>query len=722
MQRLDLLIPLRPEHARYRHFPGHSPANRAATGLNSVDDNSTFARGIPRYGFCWLGDEERGLNWFFTEPGQFLLDSPDQAVTIRRISDAMRLEISFADHPLELTDPLYVSFGLQPTPTRPLPTGWRMRGTQRWSGEDWELPWTKEAWSRFGAGFPESNNPKLYRMFLDSFRRRNSKVAPYLVLTWRDRQSPLWRHYGEEWSIPGAISNYSKTRPFWFGHYVCANSDSYRQWLVYMVRRFVADYDLDGLYHDIQEPHFCTNAHHGCAPGRWDTIGMRDVNRRVYAILHDTDRPRMKIDHSSAVQHDAISCFADAVVGGEEMCADGIEDPKAIPPRLVYDDYFKVPHIQAHLIATGMVGGQRGPIPWFLPELRINYTAGTRGMMALLLPCDVWSVWQGRSDFMLLHTLDRAANEFGLGESDVQFHGYWRDGLPVGVATAEGDGSVPLVSLWNRPGCGTLLIAANHSTTQDVTALLDLDLARLKLGDIAEVADAEHRLKWQATDGSLSVTVKPKDFRLLWLRPAQTRGAVADRTVLDAIGESHIGGMMSAPETADRTVAVGQLHDGVTSRFAQPVTFSAQVRITAVSLLLGEREKPWNFKTLTPPPDTINPYALRNPRLEIVKPASDGAPDMQQIVVPHTWITFSECRPQDAKPTYRTHHLDRFVDLEPGTYLIVLSKQAESDHRSHRVYWHAVEAGNASGGFQFNGRTWNATNLRAAVGVYGYRR
>ena len=719
VQRLDLVIPLRPEHARYRHFPGHKPSDRADTGENNVTAGKDFTRALPKYGFCWLGDEERGLNWFFDNPSQFLLDDPEQAVTIRRDGEAMSLEICFVDHPVSWKKPVRFAFGLQPTPTRPLPDGWRLRGNQQWVGEDWVFPWTKEAWSQFGAGFPKSNDPALYRMVLAYHRRHHSKVAPFAIMTWRDRQSPLFNYYREDWAIPGAISDYSKTRSFWFGNYICAQSESYRAWLPYMLRRFVADYNLDGLYHDIQEPHFCTNENHGCAPGRWDTMGMRKLNRRIYSMLHENNRPRMKIDHSSALLHDAIACFADVVVSGEELCADGIDNPSDIPPHLVYDDYFKVPGIRAHLIATGMIAGQRGPIPLFLPEFRVNYKAGTRGLMALLLPCDGWNIWQGRSDFQVMHALGRAARDFGLGKTDVEFHGYWSKDLPVRISTDNQAAPEVRTSVWSRPGHGALVVVANHNLDRDIDTRITLDLPRLGLADGAEAADAEHRLQWLPTRGTIRARVKAKDYRLFWLRPGMAAGS--DTPEIPMAAESHIAGRMPELADAQQVVTAGRLAGGATTRFAQPITFRSPVRVTAVSLLLGEKAEPWDFKTVPQPAGTVNPFLLRDPRIEIIRPAADGTPG-GDIVAPHHWISYTECRPQDKEPRYRTFHFDRFVDLEAGTYLLVLSKDAEREDRSHVLYWHAVPITGTHPAMQFDGTTWTPSDLTAAVGVYGYQR
>jgi hypothetical protein len=486
-----------------------------------------------------------------------------------------------------------------------------------------------------------------------------------------------------------------------------------------MLRRFVADYNLDGLYHDIQEPHFCTNENHGCAPGRWDTMGMRKLNRRIYSMLHENNRPRMKIDHSSALLHDAIACFADVVVSGEELCADGIDNPSDIPPHLVYDDYFKVPGIRAHLIATGMIAGQRGPIPLFLPEFRVNYKAGTRGLMALLLPCDGWNIWQGRSDFQVMHALGRAARDFGLGKTDVEFYGYWSKDLPVRISTDNQAAPEVRTSVWSRPGHGALVVVANHDLDREIVARITLDLPRLGLGAGAEAADAEHRLQWLPTRGSIRARVKAKDYRLFWLRPGTAAGA--DVPEIPMAAESHIAGR--TPELADvrQVVTAGRLAGSDTTRFAQPITFRSPVRVTAVSLLLGEKAEPWDFKTVPQPAGTVNPFLLRDPRIEIIRPAADGTPG-GDIVAPHHWISYTECRPQDKEPRYRTFHFDRFVDLEAGTYLLVLSKDAENDDRSHVLYWHAVPITGTHPAMQFDGTTWTPSDLTAAVGVYGYQR
>ena len=717
---LKLLIPLKAEHFRFRQFPG----NFMASGTNHVEEGKEYIHKLPNFGYCWMGDEERGLTWFFVNPHQFMLNSPYKALSISHSGKVMSMKINFLDHPIKMEKPLKLAFGFQATPTRPLPKDFRMRGTQRWIGENWFIPWTFEIWTKYGGGYPESNNPEYYRTMLNFHRRQGAKIVPYVVLNWRDRNSPEWKYNRYEWDIPGAISNYSEKRKFWHGIVVCPESESYRDWITYMIKKFVEDYQLDGLYHDLQWPNYCTNPYHGCGEGRINTLGARKLNRRVYTILHSFPRPMMKIDHSSNTLCDPIDSFSDAVVSGEEMCAPAGVPWKKLEPWRVTTDYFKIPDIRGHLIASGMVSGQRGPIPWFLPEFKGGGKKGARGLMALLLPLDVWTLWNGSIDWRVSHKLWRAAKDFGLGKDDVKFTGYWHKDLLVRGTFVSDSGNpvstnkAPIISIWSRGRRGALVVVANHSTTEDGVAEITFNLSKLHLLPGVEIADAESRLKWYPSDGKVLLPVKKKDYRLIWLKPSNKETRKIPQ--IPQIEETQFSGYMPT-SSGKGDITVGKIQKKGITKFAQIVTFDKPVRLNHIRVFITEEGKMRDFKNPVLRKDETDMYTLNEPEINIVRVGKDGLPS-KEIVVPYRWITWSEARPGWSR--YRSFFYDRLVNLEPGVYAFIFSKKPESKGKSHtfrlRSYPSSLLPG--SYGAFFDGRKWIKMDKIIAMGIFGYVR
>jgi hypothetical protein len=138
IRQLWLEVPLKEAEAPLFHAIADglrsNPAGRVPQGDGVVWDGSKAARSrdwrnlfVP---FVWLGAEERGLAWFadndkgwVTEKGQ----SRRPVVEIRREPGRVVLRACLVNTPVTLDAPRRLVFGLQATPTKPMPDGWRKR-------------------------------------------------------------------------------------------------------------------------------------------------------------------------------------------------------------------------------------------------------------------------------------------------------------------------------------------------------------------------------------------------------------------------------------------------------------------------------------------------------------------------------------------------------------------------------------------------------------------
>ncbi len=115
LDELILEIPIKPAHATYLHACDASWGRSVAEALPADGWAHDF---MP---FVWLGDEERGLQWFCESDEGWRPGDPQRALTIDREDDRVVLRANMLQRPLQPGQPFTTSFGLQATPVKPLP-------------------------------------------------------------------------------------------------------------------------------------------------------------------------------------------------------------------------------------------------------------------------------------------------------------------------------------------------------------------------------------------------------------------------------------------------------------------------------------------------------------------------------------------------------------------------------------------------------------------------
>jgi hypothetical protein len=136
VRRLSLVVPLRDAAVPYLHAIGdglrHNYAGFTPAGEGRIWDSSRASKleiiGT-FYPYLWLGDGERGLCWFADTDRDWVLDDTTPTVDLTRQAGTLYLRVHFITRPAVLTRPHRIVFGLQATPTKPMPDGWR-----RWTG------------------------------------------------------------------------------------------------------------------------------------------------------------------------------------------------------------------------------------------------------------------------------------------------------------------------------------------------------------------------------------------------------------------------------------------------------------------------------------------------------------------------------------------------------------------------------------------------------------
>ncbi len=77
--------------------------------------------------YIWLGGGERGLAFLGANDKGYLLDPKGSVQTIERKGDTVYLHVDLVNRPSIITEPRHIVFGLQASPTRPMPENWRAR-------------------------------------------------------------------------------------------------------------------------------------------------------------------------------------------------------------------------------------------------------------------------------------------------------------------------------------------------------------------------------------------------------------------------------------------------------------------------------------------------------------------------------------------------------------------------------------------------------------------
>lgn len=132
---LWLSIPLKDDIAPLYHVVQSdsirlNPNGPTPKGTGIVWDSTKTGNG-PMLGtmlpYIWLGGPERGLAWFANNDKGMFLDDDVPAQTITRENGKLTLRVYIVNKPTTLKQPTEIVFGLQVSPTRPMPSNWRAR-------------------------------------------------------------------------------------------------------------------------------------------------------------------------------------------------------------------------------------------------------------------------------------------------------------------------------------------------------------------------------------------------------------------------------------------------------------------------------------------------------------------------------------------------------------------------------------------------------------------
>jgi hypothetical protein len=385
--------------------------------------------------------------------------------------------IAFVNRPATLTEPLTLVFGIQATPIKPLPDGWRawMRALslfepsmhKDWPTKEWPKGCLFNTCASNGRGRRESpqccgtvhpTDEAESRAYVDEFHGRGTKVFMYINLRSTGFNDREYKDYEAEWgTIPG--------RP---GHY--APVESYRDYALWCLKDWVASCSLDGLYLDDVFPVPSENLVNGC--GWVDDAGVlhagyslfhaREYVKRLAVMLDGLGRfPRIRI-HTTNTPFTPYLGFGCMFMDGE---LHGFPDPNIKDPDYVD----RWPYEQLDRFRSTTWTKQFGVVPVRLVR-GFARKLDEHSAEALCLLHDIF--W-----FSSAHTyIVWGLSQFRIWEDDVQFFPYWDVREPVKVKA-----SMPkvLASAWRRKDRGMVIVS--NLDAADAVADVTLDPAQFGL-------------------------------------------------------------------------------------------------------------------------------------------------------------------------------------------------------------------------------------------------
>jgi len=496
VERLTLEIPLR-----------RSAATLMQTGFAYDDAGAVraWSHRVVGNAQVWLGNEEGGLQ--VTIPSARYVRNADRNRQIEIIpeQDRVILRLNLIDKPTPLTLGIQYEFGLQLTPVRPKPKGWRSwRITPLEDTPGTRLnPFFTEGWS-LGESYPIPK-PDFEKMFNQAAANGDLGflyLQPYCI--WPGM--PDYADFAAEWrtNLNNAPPAPDPAAPAMTFMGVCPRPHS---WSDYFVDTFCdlyqgkyRDMKWGGVYFDVTSTPICDNADHGC--GYRDEYGVwqpeqrylehREVQRRFYVAMQERWPSKLLVNHESGCLDMMQLSHCHGMVDGEHLT-------QILPGTgFSYAGILTLERMRAEYM-----GHNFGFVPIFLPEFT-RAGEGQREVMerflvnpeppevmhllGLLMLHDIlpWNAYSNPAPYFHWWAVQDA---FGWGD-EVEFLPYWKNG--EWVKSAPSDPNV-VCTIYRRPGTvpaapqsRKAMFVVMNNTDEDREVTLQPDWARLGVAQPAE--------------------------------------------------------------------------------------------------------------------------------------------------------------------------------------------------------------------------------------------
>ncbi len=505
---LGIRIPISAEHAVYRHIWTKSAIAESGLlpgGIGEIDRR----RFSP---FYWIGDTEVGLFWFSESARMWPNALATDAIRVIRRNDRVILEVKVKTARQQLPSSWSLEFGLQATPVKSLPIGWR----------DWRLAPSAQAnieivWPQPDAqgvryyGYPEASSEVAFAERMTALRMHGREPAPYVCPTYISTASPEWRFYRDEWMMGGGDVESADVLAFGYPFaQVIPTSSSWTNFITSKTVQFAKRFALEALYFDNLQLSggYAPLANLGITIGGqrqfdYPILGYRKLLQSIREGLHKNSVGQILIGHVSGKIAIPMLSSLDAYVDGEQYRG------------VVQDDYLEV--LPLETFRAEFIGRQWGLVPIFLPEFSEQVAKAvepTRGLMALLMLHDVlvWPKWSNVTE------VDRALNLLRkLRHPEAEFLPYFGREPPAHTGMAD-------VYISGYRSAGNVLLIVGNLAREWRSGEICVEKTLLgKAGGVVEWPEGRNLAV--DPDGCLNVSMMGRDYRFLAINAV--RGAQA---------------------------------------------------------------------------------------------------------------------------------------------------------------------------------------------------
>ncbi|MDD5520777.1 MAG: DUF6067 family protein [Kiritimatiellae bacterium] len=552
IERLTLVIPVRDSEAPYMHACAdqlrYNFAGKVPPGEGVVWDSGKAGRTdlIGRfYPYIWVGGGERGLCWFADNDMDWSLDDSTPPLELVRRGDTLELRVHFATKLMPLDWQHQITFGIQATPVKPMPSDWR-----KWQCSK-KLSGTRP-FSIVGASFyygclsydfyPASHDLAIYRKMSEA--RDSGKADMGYVKTWigqhlvdekpgSERQEFMSRHVAA--GLYAASSAQRRegcrfipyTNPRGIGFHMAEWPTFQDEWHKFTffnrAKKGQLDYDItptksfqdaalwyyremmqvfDGIYWDNT---FLAANWDTVVGGAWtDNLGrthpglglwaMRELIKRTAIMFYQMGRDGIFVSHMTNASLVPVNAFANVNLDWEW--------------KYGWDDFQD--RFTPELTVAETIGRQTGNFPLILSggvldrkDPRYPWVMRTRLGVMLVHELRAWD-YGPETDMAFYGKL----YEFGYGEPDCQVFNYWDAGHPVKI---EGVNGRTIVLARGRKA---LVIITDYGNGG--TAKLIVDLNKLRLPSNVTAKDFETGETVSSTvSGEFVFQLKKHDFKAM---------------------------------------------------------------------------------------------------------------------------------------------------------------------------------------------------------------
>jgi hypothetical protein len=516
---LRLEIPVRPTQAGLLHFYPPPYDFPAMTWPRPGHPNS-LAR--PAYWrscfspFVWLGNEQRGLQWFCESDEGWRPADPNTALEIVTADSEVMLRIHLLDPGTKIDRPFRLTFGLMAGPVRPTPPTFEQGhfGYSHWTSYAMADPIVEgtntapneldrrrdlgarfvgmhEEWTDF-EGMSRVTQPEKLKRLVEQAHARKLGLVLYHSMLLPDI-APEYADLAADFLCEPQSAYYIHSREPKQRDYPICHRSRYSALFTDGIERLFKEYGIDGVYLDgAASPIHCANGRHGCgyldADGRrrptFTIFSAREQMKRLARLCHAQGKPTLIVAHMSGMVTLPTLSFADLLLTGEQYW----KSPDTFRPPL---EFFRVECMgHPHGLPTDFIGYPPLGGPW------------AQTMTALHNAPSPWCA--GGWDVLRLY------RHFDVDQA--RWHPYWQ---PGGLATA--DKPEVRISGFCQAGRKALLAVGNTSAVA-VQTTLTFNQAALGFGVKTErVRDPLTGAALRPTEQGWRFQLEPEATRWLWI-------------------------------------------------------------------------------------------------------------------------------------------------------------------------------------------------------------